>query len=337
MMTKVPVLVTGGAGYIGSHAVLALADAGWPVAVIDDLSNGSREAVPGQVPFYEGDIADRTLVERVFAEQRIGAIMHFAGSIVVPESVEHPLDYYRNNTIASHSLISAAVAAGIAPILFSSTAATYGAPDRVPIEEDDPKQPINPYGWSKLMTERMLEDASAAHALNYGALRYFNVAGADPQGRSGQIGKGSTHLIKVAVEAAVGKRAQVAVYGSDYPTPDGTCIRDYIHVSDLAAAHVAALEWLIANPERNLVVNCGYGQGLSVLEVLDAVDRANGAPLKRVMEGRRAGDPPQLVAANARMLATLDWRPAHADIDGIVGDALAWEKTLLDRSGPARA
>ena len=198
----------------------------------------------------------------------------------------------------------------------------------MPIAEDDPKQPINPYGWSKLMTERMLEDASAAGLLHYGALRYFNVAGADPQGRSGQIGKGSTHLIKVAVEAAVGKRDRVAVYGSDYPTPDGTCIRDYIHVSDLAAAHVAALEWLIAQPGENLVINCGYGKGLSVLEVLDAVDRANGTPVERVMEGRRAGDPPQLVAANARMLGTLDWRPAHADIDEIVGDALSWERKL---------
>ena len=212
----------------------------------------------------------------MLGEQRIGAIMHFAGSIVVPESVEKPLDYYRNNTIASHSLISAAVAAGVGHILFSSTAAVYGAPERVPIEEGDPKQPINPYGASKLMTERMLADASAAYPFNYGALRYFNVAGADPKGRSGQIGKGSTHLIKVAVEAAVGKRDHVAVFGTDYPTPDGTCIRDYIHVSDLAAAHVAALEWLVAHPEENLTVNCGYGNGLSVLEVLDAVDRVNG-------------------------------------------------------------
>ena len=328
-MTKVPVLVTGGAGYIGSHAVLALSDAGWPIAVIDDLSNGTREVVPDGVPFYEGSIADRALVERIFAEQDIGAIMHFAGSIVVPESVERPLDYYLNNTVASHALINAAVGAGITPILFSSTAAVYGAPERVPISEDDPKQPINPYGASKLMTERMLEDSSAAYALNYGALRYFNVAGADPRGRAGQIGRGSTHLIKVAVEAALGKRPHVAVYGSDYPTPDGTCIRDYIHVSDLAAAHVAALERLIARPDQNLVMNCGYGKGLSVLEVLDAVDRANGKPVPRVMENRRPGDPPQLVAANGRLLDTLDWRPAHADIDRIVGDALAWEKKLL--------
>jgi len=327
-MSKVPVLVTGGAGYIGSHAVLALKDAGWPVSVIDDLSNGSRRVVPDDVPFYEGNVADRALVERIFAERQIDAIMHFAGSIVVPESVEQPLKYYANNTLASHALISGAVAAGVKHILFSSTAATYGAPERVPIDEEDPKVPINPYGASKLMTERMLEDASAAHSFNYGALRYFNVAGADPKGRTGQIGKGSTHLIKVACETAVGKRERIAIYGTDYPTPDGTCIRDYIHVSDLADAHVAALQWLVEHPEENLVMNCGYGKGLSVLEVIDAVDRASGSPIERVMEGRRAGDPPELVAGNARLLKTLDWRPAYADIDVIVGDALAWERKL---------
>jgi len=330
-MSKVPVLVTGGAGYIGSHAMLALKDAGWSVSVIDDLSNGRRQAVPDDVPFYEGSIANGALVERIIAERGIQAIMHFAGSIVVPESVEKPLFYYGNNTVATHALLGTAVEAGVKHILFSSTAAVYGAPDKVPVAEDDPKEPINPYGSSKLMTEWMLRDASAAHPFNYGALRYFNVAGADPQRRSGQQGKGSTHLIKVAVETAVGLRDQVAVYGTDYETPDGTCIRDYIHVSDLAAAHVAALEWLIAHPDRNLVVNCGYGRGLSVLEVLDAVDRANGAPIRRVMEGRRAGDPPKLVSANARILETLDWQPKYADIDTIVGDALGWERTLKER------
>ena len=328
-MSKVRVLVTGGAGYIGSHAVLALNDAGWAVAVIDDLSNGTRGIVPADVPFFEGDIADRRFVDGVLRDQGIGAIMHFAGSIVVPESVEKPLDYYRNNTLASHALISAAVDAGVKHILFSSTAAVYGAPEQVPIREDDPKLPINPYGASKLMTERMLSDASAAHPFNFGALRYFNVAGADPGGRSGQIGKGSTHLIKVAVEAAVGKREHIDIFGSDYPTADGTCIRDYIHVSDLAAAHVAALDWLARNPDENLVLNCGYGKGLSVLEVLDAVDRHTNRPIKRVMAERRAGDPPELVAANARLLQSLEWRPAYADIDRIVGDALAWERKLL--------
>ena len=331
-MSKIPVLVTGGAGYIGSHAVLALKDAGWPVAVIDDLTNGSREIVPADVPFFEGSIVDRPLVDRILREQQIGAIMHFAGSIVVPESVEQPLKYYANNTLASHSLVSAAVKAGVKHILFSSTAAVYGAPEQVPIVEDDPKQPINPYGASKLMTERMLTDASAAHPFNFGALRYFNVAGADPQGRTGQIGKGSTHLIKIAAEAAVGKRPQVAVYGTDYPTRDGTCIRDYIHVSDLAAAHVAALDWLTQHSNENLVMNCGYGKGLSVLEVLDAVDRHTNLPVKRVLEGRRAGDPPELVAANEKLRTTLDWKARYADIDRIVGDAITWERKLLERA-----
>lgn len=311
--------------------MLALKDAGWSVSVIDDLSNGVRHAVPDDVPFYEGSVADREMVKHIIAEQGIQAIMHFAGSIVVPESVENPLFYYFNNTVATHALISVAVEAGVKHILFSSTAAVYGAPEKVPVSEDDPTEPINPYGSSKLMTEWMLRDAAAAHPLNYGALRYFNVAGADPQRRSGQQGKGSTHLIKVAVETAVGLREQVAVYGTDYPTPDGTCIRDYIHVSDLAAAHVAALEWLIAHPKENLVVNCGYGRGLSVLEVLDAVDRANGTPVRRVMQGRRVGDPPQLISANARILETLEWQPKFADIDTIVRDALGWERTLKER------
>ena len=331
-MQKLPVLVTGGAGYIGSHAVLALRDAGWPVAVIDDLSNGARELVPGDVAFFEGSIADRALVDDILGREEIGAIMHFAGSIVVPESVEQPLKYYANNTLATHALIDAAVAGGVKHFLFSSTAAVYGAPERVPIDEEDAKLPINPYGASKLMTERMLADCSAAYGFNYGALRYFNVAGADPRGRAGQIGKGSTHLIKIAVEAAVGKRDGVSVFGTDYPTPDGTCIRDYIHVSDLAAVHVAALERLVANPNENLILNCGYGKGLSVLEVLDAVDRANGAAVPREIAGRRPGDPPQLVAGNKRLVETLDWRPEHADIDTIVADALAWERTLPGRS-----
>jgi UDP-glucose 4-epimerase len=327
-MSKPNVLVTGGAGYIGSHAVLALNDAGWAVAVIDDLSTGRRDLVPEGVPFFEGSIADRALVDRIIAEQKISAIMHFAGSIVVPESVEKPLDYYGNNTVATHALLAAAVAGGVKHILFSSTAAVYGSPERVPVSEDDATHPINPYGSSKLMTEWMLRDAAAAYPFNYGALRYFNVAGADPEGRSGQAGPGSTHLIKVAVEAAVGKRPHVAVYGTDYPTEDGTAVRDYIHVSDLAAAHVQALEWLVAHPNENLVLNCGYGRGLSVLEVLDAVDRLTNKPLKRILEGRRAGDAAILISANQRILETLDWTPQYQDIDTIVGDALAWERKL---------
>jgi UDP-glucose 4-epimerase len=327
-MSKLPVLVTGGAGYIGSHAVLALIDAGWPVVVIDDLSNGSPEVVPDGVPFYEGSVADSALIGRILADHEIGAILHFAGSIVVPESVEKPLDYYRNNTLASHALISAAVEAGVKHIVFSSTAAVYGAPERVPIAEGDPKLPINPYGASKLMTERMLADASAAYPFNYAALRYFNVAGADPDLRSGQIGRGSTHLIKIAVEAAVGKRDHVSVFGTDYPTPDGTCIRDYIHVSDLAAAHVAALEYLIAHPDTNLTLNCGYGTGLSVLQVLDSLDRVNGSAIARETGDRRAGDPPMLVAGNQALMSTLDWAPRFADIDTITAHALEWERKL---------
>ncbi len=327
-MEKPAVLVTGGAGYIGSHAVLALKDRGWPVAVVDNLSNGTREVVPEGVPFYEGDVADQALLKLIFDEQGIGAIMHFAGSIVVPESVEKPLLYYGNNTVATHALISAAVESGVKHILFSSTAATYGAPERVPIDEEDPKQPINPYGASKLMTERMLSDSAAAYPLNYGALRYFNVSGADPQLRAGQIGRGSTHLIKVAVEAAIGKRDHIDVFGDDYPTPDGTCIRDYVHVSDLADAHVLALKRLIERPEENLVLNCGYGKGLSVLEVLDAIDRVADRPVRREMKPRRAGDPPALVASNRRLVETLDWTPRFADIDVIVTHALQWERKL---------
>ena len=332
-MTKSPVLVTGGAGYIGSHAVLALRDGGWPVVVIDDLSNGSREALPGDVPFFEGSIADRGRVDRILAERGIGAILHFAGSIVVPESVEKPLDYYANNTLASHALISAAVAAGVPHIVFSSSAAVYGEPERVPIEEDDHKQPINPYGASKLMTERMLADTAAAFPINYAALRYFNVAGADPDMRAGQVGKGSTHLIKVAVEAATGKRDHVDVFGTDYPTPDGTCVRDYVHVSDLADAHVAALERLVERPQDSLVLNCGYGQGLSVIEVLDALDRVAGEPVPRVIGPRRAGDPPLLVASNRALVDTLGWSPRFADIDAIITHALAWERILQARAG----
>ncbi|HEX9805918.1 MAG TPA: UDP-glucose 4-epimerase GalE, partial [Alteraurantiacibacter sp.] len=268
MSSKCPVLVTGGAGYIGSHAVLALADAGWPVAVIDNLSTGFRFAVPEGVPFYEGDIADAELLARIFAERNIRAIMHFAGSIVVPESVEKPLDYYLNNTAKSRALIEAAVKAGVPHMIFSSTAATYGIPDFSPVTEDAVKKPINPYGWSKLMTEQMLADTAQACPINYGALRYFNVAGADPLARSGQSTAGATHLIKVAVEAALGKRDSVAVFGTDYDTPDGTGVRDYIHVSDLASAHLLALQALIADPATSFTMNCGYGRGFSVLEVL---------------------------------------------------------------------
>jgi UDP-glucose 4-epimerase len=325
---RTAVLVTGGAGFIGSHAVLALKDAGWPVSVVDNLVTGFRSAVPSDVPFYEGDIADPALIRRIAAEQSIAAVMHFAGSVVVPESVRDPLKYYENNTAKSRTLIATALECGIRHIIFSSTAATYGIPSTGVVTEQSPTVPINPYGWSKLMTERMLADAAFAHGFNFCALRYFNVAGADPQGRSGQSTSGATHLIKVAVEAALGKRPSVAVFGSDYDTPDGTGVRDYIHVSDLAAAHVHALEALIAEPTRSLAMNCGYGRGFSVLEVLSAVDRVAGRPVERRLEPRRAGDPGCLVADNARIMATLPWRPRHADLDTIVAHALAWEHKL---------
>ena len=328
MVQKVPVLVTGGAGYIGSHAVLALKDAGWPVAVVDNLTTGFRFAVPEGVPFYQGDIEDGALLARIFAEQGTRAVMHFAGSIIVPESVENPLKYYHNNTAKSRALIAAAMAAGVPHFIFSSTAAPYGMPEVSPVTEETPQRPINPYGMSKLMTEAMLADVAFAHPLNYCALRYFNVAGADPEARTGQSTAGATHLIKVAVEAALGKRDHVAVFGTDYATPDGTGVRDYIHVSDLAAAHVLALEALIAAPGDSLTMNCGYGRGFSVLEVLDAVDRVTNLKLDRKMGPRRAGDPDSLVSDNRKIKATLPWQPRFADLDTIVAHALAWERRL---------
>lgn len=328
MESKPPVLVTGGAGYIGSHAVLALLDAGWPVAVVDDLSTGFRFAVPQSVPFYHGDVADGALLARIFAEQGTRAVMHFAGSVVVPESVTDPLKYYDNNTAKSRALIAAAVAAGVPHLIFSSTAATYGMPDVSPVTETTPQNPINPYGWSKLMTERMLADVAAAHPINYCALRYFNVAGADPQARAGQSTAGATHLLKVACEAATGKRSHVDVFGTDFDTPDGTGVRDYIHVSDLAAAHVLALEALIAQPGRSLAMNCGYGRGFSVLEVLDAVDRVTGGTIERRFGSRRAGDPGALVSDPSLIRATLAWEPKYADLEQIVFHALQWERML---------
>ena len=330
MSTNKPfrVLVSGGAGYIGSHAVLALQDAGWEPVVIDNLVTGFRWAVPDSVPFFEGDIDDSDLVATIIKDCNIGAVLHFAGSVVVPESVENPLKYYHNNTVKSRALIDSVVTAGVRHFIFSSTAATYGIPDQSPVREDMPTVPINPYGTSKLMTEYMLRDVAAAHDINYCALRYFNVAGADPAGRSGQSTAGATHLIKVAVEAALGKRSSVAVFGTDYDTDDGTGVRDYIHVSDLAAAHVAALNTLIADPEKSHTLNCGYGNGYSVLQVLDAVDRATNQKIVRDMQGRRAGDPDALISDNRAILEQLDWNPQYANLDLIVQHALAWERHL---------
>ena len=326
------VLVTGGAGYIGSHAVLALLDAGHRVVVYDNLSTGFDWLVDARATLVTGEIEDDEKVRATMRTHDVRAVMHFAGSIIVPESVSDPLKYYRNNTVASRALLESAVVSGVKHFIFSSTAATYGTPAKVPVAEGDPTVPINPYGTSKLMTEAMLRDVAAAHPINYAALRYFNVAGADPEGRSGQSTVGATHLIKIAVEAALGKRASVGVYGTDYATPDGTGVRDYIHVSDLAAAHVAALDLLVAEPARSHTLNAGYGKGFSVLEVLDAVDRVTNLKLNRVIEGRRVGDAGELVADNAAILATLDWVPKRADLDLIVRDALAWERKLGERA-----
>ncbi|QDZ08824.1 UDP-glucose 4-epimerase GalE [Sphingomonas panacisoli] len=330
-MSKGTVLVTGGAGYIGSHAVLALLDTGWDVVVIDNLTTGFDWAVDKRATLVRANIEDDDAVRGAMREHDVVAVMHFAGSIVVPESVTDPLKYYRNNTVASRALIESAVVSGVKHFIFSSTAATYGNAEKIPVAEDDPTIPINPYGTSKLMTEAMLRDVAAAHPMNYCALRYFNVAGADPQGRTGQSTAGATHLIKVAVEAATGKRDHVSVFGTDFPTPDGTGVRDYIHVSDLAAAHVHALDRLIAEPTESLTMNAGYGHGYSVMQVLDAVDRVTNHEIKRVIGPRRLGDSAELVSDNRRILATLPWRPQHDDLDQIVRDALAWERKLAER------
>ena len=325
------VMVTGGAGYIGSHAVLALLDAGHDVVVVDNLVTGFDWAVDPRAALVHADVADDAVVRATIRDHRVRAILHFAGSVVVPESVSNPLKYYRNNTAASRALIESAVAEGVAHFIFSSTAATYGTPATTMVAETDPTVPINPYGMSKLMTEVMLRDVAAAHPINYCVLRYFNVAGADPQGRTGQSTAGATHLIKVAVEAATGQREKVGVFGTDFDTPDGTGVRDYIHVSDLTAAHVDALDLLIARPTESHTLNCGYGKGFSVFDVLDAVDRVTNVTIARDLQGRRAGDPAMLTADNRAILATLPWRPKHDDLDGIVRDAVNWERKLAER------
>jgi UDP-glucose 4-epimerase len=325
------VLVTGGAGYIGSHMVHALLDAGERVVVLDDLSTGFDWAVAQGAQFVIGDAGDQALVAHLMAEHRIEAIVHFAASIVVPDSVRNPLGYYHNNTVNSRALIEAAVKGGVRHFIFSSTAAVYGNPERVPICEGDATVSTSPYGSSKLMTEIMLRDATLAHGLRHVILRYFNVAGADPLGRAGQSTKGATHLIKVAVEAALGLRPKVEVFGTDYPTPDGTCIRDYIHVCDLVRAHSDALAYLRAGGDP-VTLNCGYGRGFSVLAVIDAVKRMSGADFKVELAGRRLGDPAWVVAASDRARAVLKWQPHFDDLESIVCHALAWERKLLTRA-----
>jgi UDP-glucose 4-epimerase len=321
------ILVTGGAGYIGSHMVHALVDARERVVVLDNLSTGFDWAIPKSVPLIVGQSGDQPLVRSLIEQHDIKAIIHFAASIVVPESVSDPLGYYYNNTVSSRALIESAVKSGIHHFVFSSSAAVYGNPQKIPISENDTTEPISPYGWSKLMTEIMLRDASRAHNLRYVILRYFNVAGADPQMRTGQSTKGATHLIKVAVETALGHRAKMGVFGTDYPTPDGTCIRDYIHVSDLVQAHSDALAYLRAGQE-SVTLNCGYGHGFSVLQVIDAVKRVAKTDFEVDMNARRPGDPAQIVAGSDRIRSTLGWRPRYDDLPTIVNDALAWERKL---------
>jgi len=323
------VLVTGGAGFIGSHMVLELLDAGEDVVVLDNLSTGFRWAVPDGAEFVEGDVGDHALVRRLLAGNRIDAIIHFAGSVVVPESIADPLGYYLNNTCKSRTLIAAAVEAKIPHFIFSSTAAVYGMPKENPVAEDALLLPISTYGTSKLMTELMLRDTAKASDLRYVALRYFNVAGADPLGRSGQSTAHATHLIKVACETAVGERPYLEVFGTDYPTPDGTCIRDYIHVTDLVRAHLDALRYLRAGGPSE-VLNCGYGNGFSVLDVIGSVNRVSQRDLAVRMAPRRPGDPAAIVARAERISTVLGWKPNLADLDTIVGHALAWEKRLAE-------
>jgi len=321
------ILVTGGAGYIGSHMVLELLDSGETVVVLDNLSTGFRWAVPGNATLVVGDIGDQELVRSIVRKHGVKSIIHFAGSIVVPESVVDPLGYYHNNTAKSRALMEVAVEMGIENFIFSSTAAVYGMPKEIPVREDAALAPMSPYGSSKLMTEIMLADTARAHNFRYVAVRYFNVAGADPKGRSGQSTPHATHLIKVACETALGKRPYMEVFGTDYETPDGTCIRDYIHVTDLVRAHIAALRHLRDGGDSE-VFNCGYSKGFSVLQVIDAVKRTSGADFEVRLSPRRAGDPAAIVAASDKIRVRLGWRPEFDSLETITVQALAWEAHL---------
>ena len=328
------VLVTGAAGYIGAHMLLALRDAGEAAVALDDLSVGARWLVPGDIPFVEADVGDRKALAAIFADHGVKEVIHFAGSILVPESLERPLAYYRNNTAKTLALIEACVEAGVKRFIFSSTAAVYGTPDTSPVAESAPIRPISPYGASMAMSERILADAARAHGLSFIVLRYFNVAGADPKGRAGEIGR-PTHLLKVAAQIAVGSRREtLQIYGADYPTPDGTAIRDYVHVSDLADAHLSALA-RVRRGAAALTLNCGYGRGCSVHEAIEAVSRVTDAPLPHEIAPRRAGDPAQLIADTAAIRAALDWRPRYDDIDFIVRTAIDWERRLA-AAGPGK-
>jgi UDP-glucose 4-epimerase len=325
------ILITGGAGYIGSHMVLDLIAIDEAIVVLDDLSAGFAGLVPNFVPFIKGDIGDKSLVKSIIESYGINSILHFAAKIVVPDSMSDPLGYYLNNTSKARTLIEAAVETGIKDFIFSSTAAVYGGTDATRVTEETPTDPISPYGRSKLMVEWMLQDAARAHGLNAMILRYFNVAGADPAGRSGQSTPRATHLIKTACEAAIGKRVGMSVFGTDYATPDGTCLRDYIHVSDLARAHRLSLEFMRAGG-KGTVLNCGYGHGYSVLEVIQAVKSVSGVDFPVTLAGRRAGDPQELVATGEKIRSLLGWKPFFDDLGMIVADALEWEKILRNTS-----
>ena len=330
-MSNSPILVTGGAGYIGSHVVKLLGERGENVVILDDLSTGNADAVlHGEL--VVGKTGDMDLVSRLIADKNIDTVMHFAAHTIVPESVENPLKYYANNTCSTRNLLQACQDNKVSNFIFSSTAATYGVPDESisACAEDLPTAPINAYGTSKLMSEAMLRDLSFATDLKHVVLRYFNVAGSDPDGRIGQSTANATLLIKVAAEVAVGKREQLYVYGTDYPTEDGTGVRDYIHVTDLGSAHLAALDYLRGGGESTLL-NCGYGHGFSVRQVIDAVERVSGKTLKVIEQPRRAGDPPALIAAVDKIHRTLDWKPEFDDLDSIVKTSLEWEQTLLKR------
>src|SRR3984885_8620211 len=322
------VLVTGGAGYIGSHMVRALADAGEGVVVIDNLSTGFSTFLPEGVPLFIGDAEDENLVEGVIAAHDVESIIHFAGSVVVPESMRDPLGYYRNNTMTTRSLLNVAVKCNVGRFIFSSTAAVYGNPDQVPVSENAPTRPMSPYSTSKLMTEIMLHDVATAHGMNYVVLRYFNVAGADPLARIGLATVGATHLLKIAVAAATGQRAKIDVFATDYPTPDGSCSRDFIHVADLAQAHRAALSYL-RDGGASATLNCGYGRGYSVLETIEAVRRVSGRNFAVQYAARRPGDIMTMVADTSRIRATLDWAPRYDDLETIAAHALAWEEKLF--------
>jgi len=320
------ILVTGGAGYIGSHVVRMLTGAGRPVVVLDNLSTGFEDAVIG-AELVVGDTGDRALVSQVLANHNVDTVLHFAAHTIVPESVEKPLKYYGNNTCCTRNLLECCSEAGVKHFIFSSTAAVYGIPEDSLCTEDSPLAPINPYGTSKLMSEMMLRDLGKATDMRHVILRYFNVAGSDPEGRIGQSTEKATLLIKVAAEVAVGKREQLYVFGTDYPTPDGTGVRDYIHVDDLADAHIKAVDYLAGGGE-SVTLNCGYGHGYSVREVIDAVNRANGAPIRVIEESRRAGDPPALIAKADRARTVRGWTPRYDDLDFIVKTSLDWERKL---------